>query len=147
MKIAVFWDVAMCNVLEVYNRFRCTYCLHHQGALMLESVSTYETLVMLNETTRRTITEDSRLQTRCRWKLKSHLCCYDWNSTWTPHSAVILSLHTLCGSNLVWVNYITYTCHHLIVLPLGTPSHLPLVNDHEPEIVHKAIFSVHFCLY
>jgi hypothetical protein len=26
----VFWDVAPCNVVEIYRRFRGTCCLHHQ---------------------------------------------------------------------------------------------------------------------
>jgi hypothetical protein len=31
MKTAVFWVVAPCSVVEVYQRFRDAYCLHHQG--------------------------------------------------------------------------------------------------------------------
>jgi hypothetical protein len=31
MKIAVFWVVAPCSLVEVYQRFRRTCCLHHQG--------------------------------------------------------------------------------------------------------------------
>jgi hypothetical protein len=30
-KMAVFWVVAPCSLVEVYQRFRRTYCLHHQG--------------------------------------------------------------------------------------------------------------------
>jgi hypothetical protein len=29
-KMAVFWVVAPCSLVEVYQRFRGTYCLHHQ---------------------------------------------------------------------------------------------------------------------
>jgi hypothetical protein len=29
MKMAVFWIVALCSLVEVYQRFRGTYCLHH----------------------------------------------------------------------------------------------------------------------
>jgi hypothetical protein len=29
--MAVFWVVAPCCLVEVYRRFRVTYCLHHQG--------------------------------------------------------------------------------------------------------------------
>jgi hypothetical protein len=31
MKMAVFWDVAPCSVVEVYQRFRGPCCLHHHG--------------------------------------------------------------------------------------------------------------------
>jgi hypothetical protein len=31
MKMAVFWDVAPCSLVEVYRRFRGACCLHHQG--------------------------------------------------------------------------------------------------------------------
>jgi hypothetical protein len=30
-KIAVFWVVAPCSLVEVYQRFRGPCCLHHQG--------------------------------------------------------------------------------------------------------------------
>jgi hypothetical protein len=30
-KMAVFWVVAPCSLLEVYERFRGPCCLHHQG--------------------------------------------------------------------------------------------------------------------
>jgi hypothetical protein len=29
MKMAVFWVVALCSLVEVYSRFRGAYCLHH----------------------------------------------------------------------------------------------------------------------
>jgi hypothetical protein len=31
MKMAVFWVVAPCSLVDVYRRFRGTCCLHHQG--------------------------------------------------------------------------------------------------------------------
>jgi hypothetical protein len=31
MKFAVFWVVAPCSLVEVYQRFRGPCCLHHQG--------------------------------------------------------------------------------------------------------------------
>jgi hypothetical protein len=31
MKMAVFWVVAPCSLVEVYQRFRDPCCLHHQG--------------------------------------------------------------------------------------------------------------------
>jgi hypothetical protein len=30
-KIAVFWVVAPCSLVEIYQRFRGPCCLHHQG--------------------------------------------------------------------------------------------------------------------
>jgi hypothetical protein len=45
--MAIFWVVAPCSLVEVYQRFRGPCCLHHQGDeyLMMEAVSTSETLV------------------------------------------------------------------------------------------------------
>jgi hypothetical protein len=31
MKLTVFWDVALCTLVEVFRRFRGAYCLHQQG--------------------------------------------------------------------------------------------------------------------
>jgi hypothetical protein len=31
MKMAVFWVVAPCRLVKVYQRFGSQYCLHHQG--------------------------------------------------------------------------------------------------------------------
>jgi hypothetical protein len=31
MKMAVFWDVALCNLVDTDQSFREAYCLHHQG--------------------------------------------------------------------------------------------------------------------
>jgi hypothetical protein len=31
VKMAIFWVVAPCSVIEVYRRFRGACCLHHQG--------------------------------------------------------------------------------------------------------------------
>jgi hypothetical protein len=47
MKMAVFWVVALCRLVQVYQHSRDPYCLHHQGneALMMEAVQTSETLV------------------------------------------------------------------------------------------------------
>jgi hypothetical protein len=36
-KMAVFWVIALCSLVEVYQRFRGLCCLHHQGdALMID---------------------------------------------------------------------------------------------------------------
>jgi hypothetical protein len=31
MKMTAFWDVAPCDLVEIDQRFRGAYCLHHQG--------------------------------------------------------------------------------------------------------------------
>jgi hypothetical protein len=51
MKIAVFWVVVPCSLVEVYRRFRGACCLQHQGDR----------------------TQDSHLHTCRRKNLKSHL--------------------------------------------------------------------------
>jgi hypothetical protein len=59
MKMAVFWVVMLCSLVEVYQRFRRTCCLHHQGD---ES-----------ETTRHYNPEDSHLhELSCLQQCKEH---------------------------------------------------------------------------
>jgi hypothetical protein len=40
LKMAVFWDIVLCNLNEVDHCFRGAYCFHHQGdeCLMMEAV-------------------------------------------------------------------------------------------------------------
>jgi hypothetical protein len=73
MKMAVFWVVATCSLVEVYRRFRGTCSFHHQAmifarglliALMTGAKSTSETSVNVYQTTRRNNPEDSHLHTR-----------------------------------------------------------------------------------
>jgi hypothetical protein len=45
MKMTVFWDIAPCNLLEVYRRFRSFCCLHHQGDESQRTVIFMKTLV------------------------------------------------------------------------------------------------------
>jgi DNA gyrase inhibitor GyrI len=47
-KIAIFWDVAPCSLVEVYRRFRGACCLI---ALMIEAENTSETWVNFYQTT------------------------------------------------------------------------------------------------
>jgi hypothetical protein len=65
-KMAVFWVVAPCSLVEVYQRFRGPCCLHHQLglliALMMEAARTSETLVNFYQITRRYNPEDNHLQ-------------------------------------------------------------------------------------
>jgi hypothetical protein len=62
--MAVFWDVAPCSLAEIDRRFRGAYCLHHQD-LIMEAVSTSETLISFYETARRNIQEDRYLNLVC----------------------------------------------------------------------------------
>jgi hypothetical protein len=70
MKMAVFWVVASCSLLEVCRRF----------ALMMEAVSTSEIWVNIYQTIRRNNPEDSHLHTRSRENLKSHLSIISRNN-------------------------------------------------------------------
>jgi hypothetical protein len=73
-KIAVFWVVAPCSLVEVYQRFIGTCCI----ARMMVAESASETSVNFYQTIRRYNTEDSHLRTRCRENLKSYLF-YLWS--------------------------------------------------------------------
>jgi hypothetical protein len=51
--MTVFWDVAPCSLVEVYQRFRGAYCLLHQGdesliALMC-CVGTFDVFCLVGE--------------------------------------------------------------------------------------------------
>jgi hypothetical protein len=66
MNMAVFWDIALCSLVDIDQGFRGPYCLHHQITLMLEAVSSSETSVNFYKTTRRNILEYSHIHTRLR---------------------------------------------------------------------------------
>jgi hypothetical protein len=59
MKKALFWVVAPCSLVEVYQCFRGASCFHLQ--LMMEAASTSETLVNFYQTTWCNNPEDSHL--------------------------------------------------------------------------------------
>jgi hypothetical protein len=59
--MAVFWLVAPCSLVEVYQRF-----------LMMEAARTSGTLVNFHQTTRRYSPEDNHLRTHRRQNLKSY---------------------------------------------------------------------------
>jgi hypothetical protein len=67
-KMAVYWVVAPCSLVEVYQRFRGPCCLHHQDD--------DETLVNFYRTTRCYNPEDSHLRTHHSENLKSYLDVY-----------------------------------------------------------------------
>jgi hypothetical protein len=62
-KMAVFWVVAPCSLVEYYRRFKDVCCVHYQVliALMMEVAGTAETSVNFYRTTRRNEAEDSHL--------------------------------------------------------------------------------------
>jgi hypothetical protein len=62
--MAVFWVVAPCSLVEVYQHFLI--------ALMMEAARTSETLVRLYQTRRLYNPEDNHLRTHCREDLKSN---------------------------------------------------------------------------
>jgi hypothetical protein len=62
MKMAVFWVIALCHLVDVYQHFRGASCLHHQGTLMMEAASISETLVNFYQTTWCSNSEDSHLR-------------------------------------------------------------------------------------
>jgi hypothetical protein len=62
MKMTVFWDVAPCSLVEVYQCFRGACCLTHRGALTMEAASASETSVNFYQTTWHNIPEASHLQ-------------------------------------------------------------------------------------
>jgi hypothetical protein len=77
--MGVFWVVAPCSLVEVYQRFREPCCLHYQGdecpalpALMMEAARTSEMSVNVYQTTRRYNPEDSHLRTHSSGNLKSY---------------------------------------------------------------------------
>jgi hypothetical protein len=59
VKMTVFWDVALCNLVEAYRHFRGACCIFHQGD---ESASTSETSENFYQTIRCNIPEESHLQ-------------------------------------------------------------------------------------
>jgi hypothetical protein len=71
--MAVFWVVAPCSLVEVYQRFRGPYCLHYQGDHRKEAARTSETLVNFYQTTRHCNPEDSHIRTHSRENLNSYL--------------------------------------------------------------------------
>jgi hypothetical protein len=70
MKMAIFWVVVPCSLVEVHQRFRSSCCLRHQGDD--GGTSTSETSVIFYQTTRHNNPEDSHLHTRHLENLKSH---------------------------------------------------------------------------
>jgi hypothetical protein len=45
MKVAVFWVLAPCSLVEVHRRFKGACCLHHQGDRRDHRAATQKTVV------------------------------------------------------------------------------------------------------
>jgi hypothetical protein len=67
MKMTTFSDVTPCSLVELGRRFRGMYFLHHQGALIVESVRNSETSVYFYETTLRHIPYILQITRPNRW--------------------------------------------------------------------------------
>jgi hypothetical protein len=62
--MAVFWDATMCTMVDKDQQFRGAHYLHHQCnliSLMMEAVSSSETLVNIYQTIQYNNPEDSHL--------------------------------------------------------------------------------------
>jgi hypothetical protein len=93
--MAVFWVVAPCSVVEVYQRFRgpCRFHLQFDEliALMMEAARTSETLVNFYQTTLRYKPEDSHLRTHRRQNLKSYKVTAEFQHTSALYERSVLS--------------------------------------------------------
>jgi hypothetical protein len=81
MKMAVFWDVAQCSLVEVYRCFRGACCLA-AVVLTIKAASTSETSVNFYRTIRRNIPEDSHIHTHIHFH----------THTWEPEISPILAV-------------------------------------------------------
>jgi hypothetical protein len=60
MKMALFWVVVLCSLVEVYHNFRGVCFLSHR--VIMDAASTIETFVNFYQTTWHNNPEDSHLQ-------------------------------------------------------------------------------------
>jgi hypothetical protein len=60
MKMAVFWVVAPCSLVEVYRRFRGACCHHQAITLMMKAASTSEMSVNFYQAARLNNPENSQ---------------------------------------------------------------------------------------
>jgi hypothetical protein len=70
MKMRAFWDIVSCSLVGVDRRFRRAYHLHQPEDVGMWTVSTSETSVYSNKTTRHYMPEGSHLHTRRRKNAK-----------------------------------------------------------------------------
>jgi hypothetical protein len=97
MKMAVFWDVAPCSLVEVYRRLRAI-------TLTMEAASTSETSVNFYQTTLRNIPEDSDLHTRSRENLKSLLVIFKMYKSQGGYQGKVVRCLTKYHAMQVWLS-------------------------------------------
>jgi hypothetical protein len=102
--MTVFWVVAPCFLVEVYQRFRGRSCLHHQGSGL--------TLVNVFQTTWRYNTEDSHLRTHRRENLRSNICL----SSPVCSSLQLPASFSLLGPNILFCALLSGTLNFLITI-------------------------------
>jgi hypothetical protein len=71
MKITIFWDTRLCNLLKEYQSFGGTYRFNPQLALTMKVICSSETSVGFQQTTWRYVPEDSTLHNHRYKNLKS----------------------------------------------------------------------------
>jgi hypothetical protein len=91
--MAVFWDVALCSLVEVSRRSASIII-----AMKEEAASTSETSVNVYQTTRRKFPEDRHLHTRRRDNLKCHLFIHN-----LFYDAVSISDYRYTALNECWL--------------------------------------------
>jgi hypothetical protein len=87
-KMAVFWVVAPCSVVEVYQRF--TRSLLHPSsfiALMMEAARTFEMLVNFYQTTWCFNPEDSHLRSHRYENLKTYF--FNFTTYWSSITPIL----------------------------------------------------------
>jgi hypothetical protein len=67
MKMISFWDIVPCILVIVDQRFRCVYCLHHQGPdyVITESEKKWNILKMLKECSVTALEEAATSREQC----------------------------------------------------------------------------------
>jgi hypothetical protein len=93
MKMAVFWVVAPCRMVRVYQHFGSPYCLHHQGdggGPHVEAIRTSETMANSYHSTWCHNPEDNNLS--------SDVCWYADNKVFNE-LRVIKNKHAVCNGN------------------------------------------------
>jgi hypothetical protein len=88
--MTALWEKALRSLVEVDRRFRRTYCLHHQGAILTEAPRASETSDYF-KSTRPYILEGCHLYTLGRKNVKSHM-----EAVWSSETSVSTKKSTRC---------------------------------------------------
>jgi hypothetical protein len=155
-KIAVFWVVAPCSLVEVYQRFRGPCCLHHTtqktAIVILTAVRTsnptyytVQTLQYIGKPTDRLLSEDELkklpLSQPTRW-LTYSITFYTDYYLWTGYrvSALTIRDSMLCRCDIVMIRdlpwragLVTWTRDSLLLPCLQKPT-----IGHSPELAQSS---------